>query len=257
MKSALAQDFLVDYQINGRKSIDKAIRSVRHLQGFFGKMRARDITPHRVTQYIHTRYKDGYSNAEINRELAALKRMFNLAIQGERLFSKPYIPKLKENNIRTEFFEDGPFRAVLKELSEPIKPVALFAYHTSWRRREITSLTWAQVDLQAGTARLEVGAMKNEEGRLVYFPDELWEVIRKQREKTTALEREQGRIITWVFHRDGKPIKDFSEAWNNACRRSGYPGYSRVLLSRFSTDWHQEYATERYCRDGDYEDLRP
>ena len=51
--------------------------------------------------------------------------------------------------------------------------------------------------------------MKNKEGRLVFFPDELFEVIRSQRTQTTRLEREQGRIIPWVFHRDGEPIKDF------------------------------------------------
>ena len=85
-------------------------------------------------------------------------------------------------------------------------------------------LTWGQIDLEKGTARLEVGTTKNKEGRLVFFPDELFEVIRSQRTQTTRLEREQGRIIPWVFHRDGEPIKDFREVWNNTCRRAGYAG---------------------------------
>jgi integrase len=208
----IARDFLVDYEINDRKSIDKAIRSVRHLQKSFGNMKVRDITTDKINLFIQGRRDDDVSNTEINRETAALKRMFNLAIRAEKVFSKPYIPKLTEDNVRTGFFENPAFRAVLKELPEPIKPVALFGYYTSWRREEIVKLTWAQIDLDRGTARLEVGTTKNKEGRLVYFPDELHEVIRDQRAKTSDLERIQGRIIPWVFHRDGEPIKDFREA---------------------------------------------
>ena len=40
----LAGDLLNDFRINGKRSRDKAQRSVRHLQGSFGGMRAVDIT---------------------------------------------------------------------------------------------------------------------------------------------------------------------------------------------------------------------
>jgi hypothetical protein len=137
----IARDFLVDYQINDQKSIDKAIRSVCYLLKFFGNMKVRDITTDKINLFIQGRREDGVSNAEINRETAALKRMFNLAIRAEKVFSKPYIPKLTEDNVRTGFFENPAFRAVLKKLPEPIKPVALFGYYTSWRREEIVKLT--------------------------------------------------------------------------------------------------------------------
>jgi hypothetical protein len=76
----LAQDFVNDYRIKGKRSLDNAERSVRHLQHFFGGMRAVDITTDKVQNYIRARLDAGVSNAEINRELAALKRMFNLAL---------------------------------------------------------------------------------------------------------------------------------------------------------------------------------
>jgi hypothetical protein len=47
---------------------------------------------------------NGASNAEINRELTTLKRMFSLAIQAGKLLYKPYIPLPKEQNVRTGFF---------------------------------------------------------------------------------------------------------------------------------------------------------
>jgi hypothetical protein len=49
-------------------------------------------------------------------------------------------------------------------------------------------------------------------------------VLERQRERTTALEQAAGRIIPWIFHRNGKAIKSFRGAWNAACRLSGVPG---------------------------------
>jgi integrase len=33
-----------------------------------------------------------------------------------------------------------------------------------------------------------------------------------------------GRVVPWLFHRDGKPIKSFRRAWTTACRLAGLPG---------------------------------
>jgi len=38
------------------------------------------------------------------------------------------------------------------------------------------------------------------------------------------MERATQRIINSVFLRDGKPIKDFREAWYRACKAAGVPG---------------------------------
>ena len=216
--------FIGDYKINGRKSVDKAKRSARHLYEYFGNARARDITTAWIKKFIEYQQEKGYSNAEINRQTAALKRMFSLAIEEEKIFSKPHILHLPENNVRTGFFEEEAFLAVLRELPVPIKPVAILAYYLGWRRREIIQLTWSQIDLKERTVRLEVGTTKSKEGREAVFPDELYSIILHQRLKTTELERQQGRIIPWVFHREGEPIKDFRTAWGNACRRAGLPG---------------------------------
>lgn len=42
---------------------------------------------------------------------------------------------------------------------------------------------------------------------------ELAAILKAQRERTEALEKAQGRIIPWVFHNDGNPIRDFRKAW--------------------------------------------
>jgi integrase len=77
---------------------------------------------------------------------------------------------LKENNVRTGFFDVEQFEAVRKNLSDDLRPMVTFDYITGWRiPSEVLKLRWAQVDFTAGTVRLEPGTTKNDEGR-VYFP---------------------------------------------------------------------------------------
>lgn len=47
--------------------------------------------------------KRAASNAEINRELAALRRAFRLAVRAGRLVQCPHVPMLQERNTRRGF----------------------------------------------------------------------------------------------------------------------------------------------------------
>jgi integrase len=46
----------------------------------------------------------------------------------------------------------------------------------------------------------------------------------RQLERTKEQEREIDRLVPWLFHRDGKPIKDFRKARAVACERGGVAG---------------------------------
>lgn len=94
----LAGDFLTDYRVNGKRSLDRAERSVMHLQGHFAGWRVLHITTPAIRAYVEKRQGESAQNATINRELAALKRMFNLALMTEKLPRRPYIPTLTEDN---------------------------------------------------------------------------------------------------------------------------------------------------------------
>jgi integrase len=123
----------------------------------------------------------GASNAEINRELALLKRAYNLAHQAARITKKPYIPRLVERNVRQGFFELREFEAILSRLPAFLRPPITFAYYTGWRMAsEILRLTWPQVDLEAGAVRLETHTTKNDEARHIYLPQLLVEVLERQ-----------------------------------------------------------------------------
>jgi integrase len=74
---------------------------------------------------------------------------------------------LKENNVRKGFFDRSQLDGVVKHLRPHNGPPAIFAYITGWRKDEILSLKWPQVDFKAGIVRLEPGTTKNDEARVV------------------------------------------------------------------------------------------
>lgn len=222
----LTQIIADDYKIEKRKSADRLQVSLKHLRDYFAMNRALDITTDRVMAYIRVRQDEDAANATIQKELAALKRMFNLAIQAGLVTRKPHIPSVRVDNVRTEFLEAGDLAAVIAELPEDLAMVARFAVLTGWRKREILHLNWRQVDFTAGVVRLEPGTTKNYEGREFPFGalPELDQLLRQQRDRTARVQRETGRVVATVFHRGGRPILSMRGAWKEACKRAGVPG---------------------------------
>jgi len=222
----LAQDLLTDYQIRGRKNQRQVKSKVNHLVAAFGNDRAKSVTTDRIKAYIAKRQEAGAAAAQINRELAALKRMFNLAVQAEKLPSMPYIPSLTENNVRTGFFEYEQFVALRDALPVFLRPVVTFGYYTGWRVTEVLKLQWRQVDLNAAEVRLDPGTTKSGEGRVIYLDGELLETMREQRAWVVSLQKERGEIIPWVFinPETGNRIRYFRRPWIKACKQIGLDG---------------------------------
>ena len=217
--SELAEDFLTDYRINKKKTLNKAERCARYLKGFFEGLRVTEITTAKIKAYVEARMERGLSNASINRELAALKRMFHLAARctPPKASQIPYIPMLKESNTRKGFFEHQEYISVKGALPFHLKPVTTFAYHTGWRKEEIVGLTLDKLDLKQGVVRLDPGETKNEDGRVIYLDDELIKELK-------ALNSSRPLGCPYVFHLNGMRIKDFRGAWNAACRKVGLAG---------------------------------
>jgi integrase len=108
-----------------------------------------------------------------------------------------------------------------------LRPVVTFAYYTGWRKREILSLKWNQVDLAAKAVRLDPGTTKNREGRTIALDGELLEVIQGQWERRKVAEipgQSPTLLCPYVFHREGKPIRDFRGAWETACGEAKLTG---------------------------------
>jgi integrase len=132
----LFEDEITEWKTNGRRSVrDLERRIKKHLLEFFYGVKAETISTAGIRKFILLRQEEGASNAEINRELAVLRRAFTLAIETGKLFARPHIPMLRENNVRKGFFEREQFEAVRRNLPEPLRPLITFAFVTGWRIR--------------------------------------------------------------------------------------------------------------------------
>jgi len=74
----LVADIVVDYELSGRKSLERLQNSLNHLEGDFSGIHIVNITTSKIKKYIDRRIEETASNATINRELAAFKRMLTI-----------------------------------------------------------------------------------------------------------------------------------------------------------------------------------
>ncbi|MFQ5917821.1 MAG: hypothetical protein ACE5I0_08435 [Candidatus Binatia bacterium] len=110
----LAEVLLIDYKVNGKRSLEGLEIRLKHVLPFFGDYKAHEVGTDRVKKYIALRKEEAAENGTINREMSALKRMDSLGVQAEKIYRRPHIPMLQENNVRKGFFEYGEF-LVLRE----------------------------------------------------------------------------------------------------------------------------------------------
>jgi len=264
----LADEFIVDYRINNKKSLDRAELSVLHLRKEFEGAKVPEITTPRIQQYILDRMKwgckacgslfhfnsewycpkcgkedleKGAKNATINRELSALRRILNIGAKQTppKVNRVPYIPMLKENNVRKGFFEHSEFIALRDALPEYLKAFVTFGYKVGWRDQEIASLQWSNVDLQNGIVTLKVGETKNNEARTVYLDDELKDLFQQQWETR----KRKGKLIPYVFPNESLSgmIVNFRRAWNTACRKADL-GYGYNLSVKYAQEWKDKLS---------------
>jgi integrase len=214
----LAEDFLRDYRINGRKSLQDAKARWRlHLQPFFGNLRAVEISSDLVARYVDSRQQAGAENATINREIACLKRMYHLGekMTPPKVLRVPVFPKLKEDNIRKGFLEDAAYFRLVNDSPELWFRVLLELGRTyGWRRGELLRMRVREVDLLAKTLRLEPGTTKNRDGREVTMTDGIYRLM----SGLIAGKKADDFVFT---REDGTPVRDFRKAWWAACIRAG------------------------------------
>jgi integrase len=234
-----------------RHKLTPQIRSkLKPLRAAFGTMSALRLSDSVVQDYIRIRQQGVPANkinlsrlelslrdfgpiadATINRETQLLKQAFKLKkkVVGEG----PDILKLPENNVREGFFERAEFESIVAALPEDLQDFARFDYLTGWRKGELESLGWTELDMEGRELRLRASESKNGESRKVSLTGELWEIIQR-RWQARMFKDEDGNwhISPLVFFRlkgrgvpkAGAPVKEFRKVWAAACEAAGLPG---------------------------------
>ena len=173
------------------------------------------ITPHAVDAYKRKRKKEGISEVTINRELAFLKNMFNVAIQWGKATENPMlkVEMYREDNSRTRYLTEEEEERLLAECKPHIYRVVLAAIHTGLRCSELLSLKWNNINFEHRLVTVEAGYSKNGEARSVSMSLRLTETLEEVRISDPNAP---------VFLNSlGEPNRDVKRSFNSAVKRDG------------------------------------
>jgi len=132
--------------------------SVANALAFFGnQIDLMAIDAEMVEQFKQSRMRTGdVQGSTVNRDLQALKRLFNKAIDWGYARENPVkkVDFFRESFGRVRYLTREEFGKVLAVAAERLRPVIIFAVQTGMRQAEILGLTWSDMDLENRYASL-------------------------------------------------------------------------------------------------------
>ncbi|MGH9787608.1 MAG: tyrosine-type recombinase/integrase, partial [Candidatus Acidiferrales bacterium] len=208
-----AQKYLAYAKCN-KRSWKRDEQLIANLSCAFGGKRLAEIRSLDVEQYKLMRYEKA-KPATVNREVALLKHMFNLAIQWEYTLDNPTrgVKLLREDNIVERILSPEEEERLLAEAHPGLKPVLITALNTGMRLGELLSLTWADVDLSRRL--ITVRHTKNGRVRRLPINDGLLEALKALHRKSSKAE------YVFCSRRNGDRRKSVRTTFETAIRRAG------------------------------------
>ena len=191
---------------------------LERLYSFFGKERQlTELAPVDIEAYkIHRRAK--VCGATVNRELALLKRMLNLAIAWDLFLNANPVRKVKffrEFNTGLRVLSAEEEKNLLENASPYLQDLIRFAVNTGLRVGEIFSLRWSNVDLKKGL--LTIFSPKTEKLREVPINSETRKVLE-------AWWLGKKNEVVFYNPETGKPFVDLKTGFAIACKKAGISG---------------------------------
>lgn len=132
-------------------------------------------------------------------------------------------------NVREGFFAKADIEAVIEHLPSDVADFVWFGFYTGWRKSEIASLRWDDMDAEVRTIRLSWRKSKNKQARTMALEGALAAIIKRQ-----SIARAEcvlkGHDSPYVFVRadgtklHGRPFDDISVIWRRACKAAGLEG---------------------------------
>ena len=220
-----ATKLLLDYQ--HKRSVDRYAQSLKILDPFIGDLPIRQVHQGTLEKFIQSRRKQGLKANTINRDLAVVRRILNLAARLWRdesgltwLETVPLLQMLDCDDARKSYPLNWDEQASLfARLPEHLREMALFKVNTGTREQEVTCLRWdweiSIPELKTSVFLIPGEGVKNGEDRLVVMNAQARAVINRQR----------GKHDEYVFtYSNGEPVDRINtKAWRRAREEAGLP----------------------------------
>ena len=182
---------------------------------FFGKGRPLTDVAHAQIESYKIQRQGKIADSTVNRELALLKRMFNLGITWDLYLRSNPVRKVKffrEITNRLRVLSPEEEKRLLQNVIPYLQDLIRFALNTGLRTGEIFSLRWSHIDLQRGILAVFASETqkireipKNSETRKVL---EAWNLNKKNEN-------------AFYNPQTGKPFVDLKTGFALACEKAG------------------------------------
>lgn len=186
---------------------------IKHLKAFFGKHRLNDIRPMLIEQYKRKRLEKGRAPATVNREVACMKNIYNVAMRNKVVTANPVkgVGMLREDNEVTRVLPRDEEEQLLASAAPHVRDMIICALDSGMRLGEILGLQWKDLDLAKGIIVVEKS--KTGKKREIPISIRLRSVLVHLREIES-----DGTVFRW---RNGKALTDIKNGYKAALRRAG------------------------------------
>jgi excisionase family DNA binding protein len=212
----LAEMYLEDYAKANKRSWRTDGSYLKAMKEYFGARPVDEITAFDLEKYKTRRLEEGVKKSTVNRCLAILRRMFNLAIawghmkenpmKGVRLFSE-------KDNLKERILTPEEEVRLLETCAPHLREIILVAVNSGMRRGEILGLRWQDVDFD--NRILKVERSKSGKQRFIEMNSAVVGLLRQRRIKNP------GPGYVFLNPNTGRAFVDVKTGFIAACRRAG------------------------------------
>ena len=149
----------LDYAKANKRSWLRDEQIMTHLNTAMGETQLGDIGALQIERYKLDRLKQSASPATVNREVALLKHMFNMAEHWQLFFGRNPVRGVKfleEDNLQIRCLSEAEEENLLQCCSPYLRDLVTFAINTGLRLGEIINLRWEEVDLDNAVIKMLV-----------------------------------------------------------------------------------------------------
>jgi integrase len=195
------------------------IMIAHHMLPIWGQARLSEIAREDIQQFQADMLVHGYKPGTVNRRMALVKFIFNLAEKWEVIDKSPArgISKVADNSSKERFLtgdETNRLLTALKQCHSQVVPDLIeFLLLTGARKSEASNARWENVNLETGIWTVPV----SKSGKPRYIP------LSGAAVQVLARRRTNGSVYVFPNPKTGKPLQALHNTWDRIRIRAGLP----------------------------------